>query len=76
MKVHSRLMEYMEKMMENETTKDALNGLCPRIANPPSKDCYCVKLTSQCIEMTIYYCGNNFHKCEIYKSLSGSVKKP
>ena len=56
MKVHSRLMEYMEKMMENETTKDALNGLCPRIANPPSKDCYCVKLTSQCIEMTIY-CG-------------------
>ena len=56
--------------MENETTKEALKGRCPRIADPPSKDCYCVKLTSQCIEMAVYYCDNYYSECEIYQSHS------
>jgi hypothetical protein len=54
--------------MENVTAEDASKRRCSLIADPPSKDCYCVKLTSQCIEMTIYYCGNHYRECEMYQA--------
>jgi hypothetical protein len=41
---------------------------CPFLKRPPSNDCYCVKLNSLSIEAAIYYCGNNYFECEIYKS--------
>ncbi len=61
-------MDHEEKMMENEITEEASKRRCPRITNPPSEDCYCIKLTSQCIEMAIYYCGNHYRECEIYQT--------
>jgi hypothetical protein len=39
---------------------------CPHVQNPLI-DCYCSRLGSAEIEKTIYYCGNNFTSCEIYK---------
>lgn len=41
---------------------------CPFIQNP-HVDCYCVKLDSQNVENTLYYCGKNFLACEIYSFL-------
>lgn len=41
---------------------------CPFVRNPHA-DCYCVKLDSQNVEDTLYYCGKNFLVCEIYSSL-------
>lgn len=48
-------------------------GLCPHIQNPHG-DCYCFKMTSQKIRQALYYCQNNYKKCEIYKRLSEGEK--
>jgi len=41
--------------------------LCPFLQEP-FDDCYCIKMNSQNIEKTIYYCSKNFETCEIYKN--------
>lgn len=49
-------------------------SLCPFIQEP-FDDCYCVKMSSQDIERTVYLCSKNFETCEIYKSGNDLVKK-
>jgi hypothetical protein len=39
---------------------------CPFI-NDNYEDCYCNDLKSQNIETVIYYCGQNYRLCNIYK---------
>ena len=39
---------------------------CPFVGNPLS-ECFLVGMNSQNIEQAIYYCGDNFEECEIYK---------
>lgn len=58
----------MDKM-KNKFTKTATKELCPFIKNP-TDGCYCLKHNSQSVEATIYYCGENFKKCIIYKRLT------
>lgn len=50
--------------MEKKVT---LKKFCPLVENP-YEDCYCNNLKSQTIQNIIYYCGNNFEKCDIYKN--------
>jgi hypothetical protein len=40
--------------------------ICPFV-QIPFHDCYCFNLSSRYIEPAIYYCGNHFTACEIYK---------
>lgn len=42
------------------------NEICRFVQNP-FFDCYCFNLTSQHINSAIYYCGNHFNACKIYK---------
>jgi hypothetical protein len=42
------------------------NKICPFV-QIPFHDCYCFNLNSKYIEPAIYYCGNHFTACEIYK---------
>ena len=42
--------------------------VCPFIHNP-HEDCYCVDMNSRKVRGAIYYCQENFKKCEIYKKL-------
>ncbi len=44
--------------------------MCPFIENPPSDECYCVKLDSLSTEAAIIYCARRFFECRIYKSFS------
>lgn len=55
--------------MKNNSVETAAKGFCPFIKNP-TDDCYCLKHNSQSVEATIYYCGENFKKCIIYKRLT------
>ena len=55
--------------MKEKMANDVSGNRCPFITDPPKEDCYCARLTSRSAEKAIYYCGNNFHECEIYKSL-------
>ncbi len=45
--------------------------LCPFIGKP-FESCYCASTSSLYTEATIYYCGGNFKKCEIYEKHIGS----
>lgn len=42
------------------------NDICPFVQEP-FDECYCYNLTSRFIDSAIYYCGNHFKSCEIYK---------
>lgn len=42
------------------------NEICPFVQNP-FDDCYCYNLTSRYIKSAIYYCGNHYKTCGIYK---------
>ncbi len=55
----------MEKEISNETV---LKNMCPFIKNPDD-ECYCYRMDSQNIELTVYYCSGNFRECKIYKKL-------
>jgi len=63
-------------MQQNEESnqrkrKDQENpkGFCPFVQNP-RKDCYCFDLGSQKkIRNAIYYCEENYEKCEIFQGL-------
>jgi hypothetical protein len=53
--------------MENQMTDGlAKNMLCPFLLKP-FEGCYCTSTSSLYTEATIYYCGGNFEKCDIYK---------
>lgn len=45
----------------------------PLIENPPSENCYCVKLDSQSIISILKYCDNKYLECEIYKSFNNKI---
>lgn len=40
---------------------------CPFVTNP-FEGCIITNINSQNIDEAIYYCGNNFEECEIYRS--------
>jgi len=40
---------------------------CPFVANP-FDECFIARINSQNIDQAIYYCGNDFEECEIYRS--------
>ena len=46
--------------------RPANNMLCPFLLKP-FEGCYCTSTSSLYTEATIYYCGGNFEKCDIYK---------
>ena len=48
---------------------------CPFVQDP-QENCYIVKLKSQHIENTLYYCAKNFLDCEIYKALLLKQEQP
>ncbi len=54
--------DYFEKYKEAY-----LKRICPFIKNPPSEECYCVKMDSQSIISIIKYCANNYSGCYIYQ---------
>lgn len=39
---------------------------CPFVKDP-DKDCYIIGITCHKVDSVLYYCGNHFEKCEIYK---------
>ena len=49
--------------------------LCP-ILKEPFDDCYCLKMSSQDIERTVFLCSKNYELCDIYKKGKGNVGKP
>lgn len=55
--------------MKKGVRENVLKRQCPFVQNPPSEDCYCVKLDSLSVEDALYYCGKNFEKCEIYGAI-------
>lgn len=55
--------------------------MCPYVENPPSDDCYNVKLdscrdTNSMIEAILEYCNKNYSACEIYKVHSAKNRRP
>jgi hypothetical protein len=48
--------------------------LCPFV-NDPQDNCYCMKLRSEYTEKIIYYCKENYKKCDIYKNINKIKKK-
>ena len=61
----------MEKELKRMTP---FKILCPFIQNPPSVDCYCIKLENLSMEAAINQCVKNYEECEVYKSLYGNGK--
>ncbi|MBL7048493.1 MAG: hypothetical protein ISR96_03055 [Nitrospira sp.] len=54
-------------MSSNNTKRN-----CPHVKQPLTS-CYCFNLSSINISPAIYYCGNNFESCQIYReSMTGS----
>ncbi|MBM4053129.1 MAG: hypothetical protein FJ264_00355 [Planctomycetes bacterium] len=41
--------------------------LCPLIKDPPSADCYCIKMDSMSVQSAIHYCAKNYRNCDIFK---------
>ncbi|TAL22277.1 MAG: hypothetical protein EPN94_11400 [Nitrospirae bacterium] len=54
--------------------KEDFSRLCPFVQNPDD-DCYIVTLDSLKVEAAIYYCGENFKECDIYKKLAKAKRK-
>jgi hypothetical protein len=48
---------------------------CPFVNNPHD-DCYCTKLRGEYIEKIIYYCKENYKKCNIYKHINKTPEHP
>ena len=49
-------------------SKNISGSQCPFI-HDFLKDCHCTNMKSVKVEEAIYYCGANYNKCSIYKSL-------
>ena len=61
--------------MNNKAVKKSTQKkLCPFLKDP-SDACYCTKLNSQFVEKAIYFCGNNFDKCEIFANTKNMDNK-
>lgn len=67
------LLKKIRRALNTNMAHGATTRLCPHIQNPPDANCYCVKLTSLCIEKTVYYCGNYYYECEIYQTFSAKI---
>jgi hypothetical protein len=52
---------------EKVTTRREDRKVCP-ILKEPFDECYCMKMSSQDIERTVYLCTKSFELCDIYKS--------
>ena len=50
---------------------DILKKFCP-FTKEPYEECYCNNLSSQTIENILYYCGNNFEKCNLFKKMQSA----
>jgi len=50
------------------------NEICQFVQHPFT-ECYCFNLTSQHINSAIYYCGDHYTACEIYKKHISINKK-
>ena len=48
--------------------------ICPFVQDP-LHNCYCLKMGSQDIEKTVYYCSKYFESCDIYKERSFAYKE-
>lgn len=58
-----------EKAIENKMLATSFKkGLCPFVRKP-ADNCFCIKMGSQDIEKTVYFCGQYFEACEIYKTI-------
>jgi hypothetical protein len=54
-------------------TIDVSGGICP-LTIKPADGCYCTSTNSIHAEATVYYCGGNFEKCDIYLRNTGGIK--
>ena len=59
--------KYLKKKGNGFNKEAYLKKICPFIKNPPSEECYCVKMDSQSIISILKYCANNYSACEIYQ---------
>lgn len=48
--------------------------ICPFVQDP-FDNCYCFNLTSRHVSSAIYYCGNHYADCEIYKKKTACETK-
>ncbi len=55
--------------LENKDKID-MKKHCPFVGNPPSEDCYIVKMDSQSIIFIMKYCARDYGDCGIYKMFS------
>lgn len=48
---------------------ESLKRICPFVEDP-HEDCYCFGIMNSLkVSQAVYYCGNNFEECEIYKRI-------
>ncbi len=59
------MMEKTNDKKELMVDIDAGGLICPFVRKPLN-GCYCASTSSLHTEATIYYCGGNFEKCDIY----------
>ncbi len=52
----------------NRKNQKKRDSICPFVQNS-HKGCHCVDMNSRKVNDAIYYCQENFKKCEIYKRL-------
>lgn len=51
----------------NEYLMNKQQPACPFV-KAPLKDCYCSSLNSQVVGQALFYCGDHYAQCEIYKN--------
>ncbi len=49
-----------------KSSNPPIQKICPLVQAPLSS-CHCVNLTSSSAEAAIFFCGEHYEKCEIYK---------
>ncbi|MCF6148095.1 MAG: hypothetical protein E3K37_05495 [Candidatus Kuenenia sp.] len=62
-------------MKSNGGDRTDQKHLCPLIKDPPSNDCYCIKMDSMSVQLAIAYCAKNYQICDIYKENTDIQKK-
>ncbi|MDH3973426.1 MAG: hypothetical protein OEV42_04015 [Deltaproteobacteria bacterium] len=64
------------KKPDNKKTEKGAGKMknCPLIKKP-FEECYCMNMSSMKIYDAIYYCGNNYKLCPIYKEKAAIPKK-
>lgn len=52
-----------------------IREFCP-LVEAPMEDCFCYDFRkNDHIKLAVYYCGENFHRCHIYKSYQASLER-